>query len=141
MDPRRAPAYALWSVIPLPIAGGLDIHRKQITFDYLDTETAHVRRGQMRGPGTDGAPAAAARGRGGAASRSGTAMAASRMTRFLMARLLSLARPRHPAQTSETRPAPGPPQCRWPPESDFGMLPPATAFQYAVTWVPVSATW
>ena len=47
MDPRRAPAYALWSVIPLPIAGRLDIHRKQITFDYLDTETAHVRRGQL----------------------------------------------------------------------------------------------
>ena len=31
----------------MPIAGGLDIHRKQITFDYLDTETAHVRRGQI----------------------------------------------------------------------------------------------
>ena len=23
----------------MPIVGGLDIHRKQITFDYLDTET------------------------------------------------------------------------------------------------------
>jgi hypothetical protein len=31
----------------LPIVGGLDIHRKQITFDYLDTETGEVRRGQI----------------------------------------------------------------------------------------------
>ncbi len=28
-----------------PIVGGLDIHRKQITFDYLDTVTGEVRRG------------------------------------------------------------------------------------------------
>ena len=48
MDPRRAPAYALWSVIPLPIAGGgLDIHRKQITFDYLVTATGQVGRSQI----------------------------------------------------------------------------------------------
>jgi transposase len=31
----------------LPIVGGLDIHRKQITFDYLDTVTGEVRRGQI----------------------------------------------------------------------------------------------
>ena len=31
----------------MPIVGGLDIHRKQITFDYLDTETGEVRRGQI----------------------------------------------------------------------------------------------
>jgi len=31
----------------MPIVGGLDIHRKQITFDYLDTETGQVRRGQI----------------------------------------------------------------------------------------------
>src|SRR5260221_3274847 len=31
----------------MPIAGGLDIHRKQITFDYLDTATGEVRRGQI----------------------------------------------------------------------------------------------
>ncbi len=29
----------------MPIVGGLDIHRKQITFDYLDTMTGEVRRG------------------------------------------------------------------------------------------------
>src|SRR5215472_6840145 len=29
------------------IVGGLDIHRRQITFDYLDTETGQVRRGQI----------------------------------------------------------------------------------------------
>ncbi len=29
------------------IVGGLDIHRKQITFDYLDTVTGEVRRGQI----------------------------------------------------------------------------------------------
>ena len=31
----------------MPIVGGLDIHRKQITFDYLDTMTGEVRRGQI----------------------------------------------------------------------------------------------
>ena len=29
----------------MPIVGGLDIHRKQITFDCLDTETGEVKRG------------------------------------------------------------------------------------------------
>jgi transposase len=33
--------------VPVPIAGGLDIHRKQITFDYLDTVTGQVKRGQV----------------------------------------------------------------------------------------------
>jgi hypothetical protein len=31
----------------MPIVGGLDIHRKQITFDYLDTVTGAVERGQI----------------------------------------------------------------------------------------------
>ena len=31
----------------MPIVGGLDIHRKQITFDYPDTVTGQVRRGQI----------------------------------------------------------------------------------------------
>jgi transposase len=31
----------------MPIVGGLDIHRKQITFDYVDTVTGEVRRGQV----------------------------------------------------------------------------------------------
>jgi transposase len=31
----------------MPIVGGLDIHRKQLTFDYLDTMTGEVRRGQI----------------------------------------------------------------------------------------------
>jgi len=31
----------------MPIVGGLDIHRKQITFDYLDTVTGEVWRGQI----------------------------------------------------------------------------------------------
>ena len=34
--------------VPMPsIVGGLDIHRKQLTFDYLDTVTGEVRRGQI----------------------------------------------------------------------------------------------
>src|SRR6516162_7534265 len=33
--------------VPMPIVGGLDIHRKQLTFDYLDTATGEVRRGQI----------------------------------------------------------------------------------------------
>ena len=36
----------------MPIVGGLDIHRKQITFDYLDTATGEVRRGQIAPAGT-----------------------------------------------------------------------------------------
>jgi transposase len=31
----------------MSIVGGLDIHRKQITFDYVDTGTGEVRRGQV----------------------------------------------------------------------------------------------
>ena len=31
----------------MPIVGGLDIHRKQITFDYLETKTRQVHRGQV----------------------------------------------------------------------------------------------
>jgi hypothetical protein len=42
--------------VPMPIVGGLDIHRKQITFDYPGTETGQVRRGQIS-PGRPGAPA------------------------------------------------------------------------------------
>ena len=40
----------------MPIVGGLDIHRKQITFDYLDTVTGEVRARPGR-PGRPGAPA------------------------------------------------------------------------------------
>ena len=50
----------------MPIVGGLDIHRKQITFDYLDTVTGEVQRGQiapadrahLRGLAGAGSPAA-----------------------------------------------------------------------------------
>ena len=31
----------------MPIVGGLDIHRKQLTFDYLDTATGEVKLGQI----------------------------------------------------------------------------------------------
>jgi transposase len=31
----------------MPIVGGVDIHRKQLTFDYLDTGTGQVSRGQV----------------------------------------------------------------------------------------------
>lgn len=30
------------------IVGGLDVHRSQVTFDYLDDETGEVARGQIR---------------------------------------------------------------------------------------------
>jgi hypothetical protein len=33
--------------VPMPIVGGLGIHRKQLTFDYLDTATGEVKRGQV----------------------------------------------------------------------------------------------
>ena len=31
----------------MTIVGGLDVHRRQITFDYLDTDTGEVRRGRV----------------------------------------------------------------------------------------------
>lgn len=34
----------------MPAVGGLDIHRKLITFDYLDTVTGAVERGQTPRP-------------------------------------------------------------------------------------------
>src|SRR2546430_6871509 len=39
--------------VPMPIVGGLDIHRKQLTFDYLDTVAGEVRRGQIAPAGGD----------------------------------------------------------------------------------------
>ncbi len=33
--------------VPMPIVGGLDIHRKQITFDCVDTDTGELERGRM----------------------------------------------------------------------------------------------
>ena len=34
----------------MPIVGGPDIHRKQLTFHYLDTDTGEVKRGQVAPP-------------------------------------------------------------------------------------------
>jgi len=53
----------------MPIVGGLDIHRKQITFDYLDTVTGEVRRGQIAPAGREHLRAWLSRfaGRGGVA--------------------------------------------------------------------------
>jgi hypothetical protein len=31
----------------MPVVGGLDIHRRQLTFDYLDTVTGEAKRGQV----------------------------------------------------------------------------------------------
>jgi hypothetical protein len=33
--------------VPVGIVGGLDIHRRQITFDYLDTATGELSRGEI----------------------------------------------------------------------------------------------
>ena len=45
------------------IVGGMDIHRKQVTFDYLDLVTGEVKCGQIApadratcGPGWNGSP-------------------------------------------------------------------------------------
>ena len=34
--------------VPMTIVGGFDVHRAQITFDYVDTETGEVCTGQVR---------------------------------------------------------------------------------------------
>ena len=36
----------------MAIVGGFDVHRRQVTFDYLDTVTGQVRRITRRVPGT-----------------------------------------------------------------------------------------
>src|SRR6476469_9376201 len=33
--------------VPMAIVGGMDLHRKQITFDVLDTVSGEVRRGRI----------------------------------------------------------------------------------------------
>src|ERR671933_789389 len=33
--------------VPMAIVGGLDIHRRQITYDILDTTTGETRRGRL----------------------------------------------------------------------------------------------
>src|ERR1700722_3269451 len=43
----RACAPSELEEVPMSIVGGLDIHRKQLTFDYLDTVTGEVKRGQV----------------------------------------------------------------------------------------------
>src|SRR5271167_5230471 len=43
----RADAPLELEEVPMPIVGGLDIHRKQLTFDYLDTGSGEVKRGQI----------------------------------------------------------------------------------------------
>src|SRR4051794_16415048 len=39
----------MWSLRrpPMRIVGGLDVHRRQITFDYLDERSGQVRRGRI----------------------------------------------------------------------------------------------
>lgn len=32
----------------MAILGGLDVHRSQITFDYVDTDSGDIRRGRIR---------------------------------------------------------------------------------------------
>ena len=31
----------------MPIVGGLDVHRKQLTFDYVDSATGELQRGKI----------------------------------------------------------------------------------------------
>jgi transposase len=33
--------------VPMSIVGGLDIHRKQLTFDYVEVETGWLERGRI----------------------------------------------------------------------------------------------
>ena len=33
--------------VPVSIIGGLDVHRRQITYDWIDTETGQQRQGRL----------------------------------------------------------------------------------------------
>src|SRR5664279_5553532 len=46
-DPARRGTCPERGEVPMSIVGGLDVHRQQITFDYLDTETGEVAVGQI----------------------------------------------------------------------------------------------
>src|SRR2546426_7272746 len=45
-----APRFWSWRRSQMPIVGALDVHRRQITFDYIDTATEEVRRGRLMDP-------------------------------------------------------------------------------------------
>ena len=50
---------ATWAELeggPGEIIGGLDVHRRQITYDWIDTDTGQTRQGQLA-PASRGAPA------------------------------------------------------------------------------------
>ncbi len=54
--------------VPLvAIVGAFDVHRAQLTYDYVSTETGEVRRGQVRPVDREHLQAWLARGRGGRA--------------------------------------------------------------------------
>jgi transposase len=40
-------AVADWKEVPMAIVGGLDVHRRQITFDYVDTGSGELHRGRI----------------------------------------------------------------------------------------------
>lgn len=47
-ETRRRQKLTELEEVPVSIVGGFDVHRNQITFDYLDTETGEVRTGKIR---------------------------------------------------------------------------------------------
>src|SRR6478735_6441088 len=47
-DRWRQSFYRELEEVPMTIVGGFDVHRQQITFDYVDTDTGRVRWGQIR---------------------------------------------------------------------------------------------
>jgi hypothetical protein len=98
----------------MSIVGAFDVHRRQLTFDYLDTVTGEVERGRVAPAGT-----CPGRARGCCAGR-------------CMRR--PSARPGPPHRTTTTTPrsgpgaAPGWPRCRWPASS------PAAATTRCANW-------
>src|SRR5215216_3582654 len=65
--------------VPMAIVGGLDIHRRQITYDWIDTDSGETCRGQL-GPATRRVPRAPGRpGRHPGAARSQAARQTDRI--------------------------------------------------------------
>ena len=55
--------------VPMAIVGGIDVHRGQLTYDYLETDIGEIRRGQVRPANRKGLCQGTARSPGGRTAR------------------------------------------------------------------------
>src|SRR4029450_7313047 len=91
--------------VPMAIVGGLDIHRRQITYDILDTTTGETRTGQLTPPPRLELPPSLARFPG---QRANFALEATTGWRFVAEELQHAGAVAHLAEPADTRALRGP---------------------------------